>query len=42
MTTRTSPDIDLLSGTFYTSDPYVTFAWMRREAPAYYDEANAI
>lgn len=42
MTTRTSPDIDLLSGTFYTSDPYVAFAWMRREAPAYYDEANAI
>ena len=43
MTTTTArPDIDLLSGRFYASEPYDAFAWMRREAPAYYDEANAI
>lgn len=42
MATPSAPDIDLLSGAFYTSDPYGAFAWMRREAPAYYDERNAI
>jgi cytochrome P450 family 142 subfamily A polypeptide 1 len=42
MATVTAPDIDLLSGAFYASDPGAAFAWMRRHAPAYYDEANAI
>ena len=43
MTTTTArPEIDLLNGRFYASEPYAAFAWMRREAPAYYDEANAI
>jgi cholest-4-en-3-one 26-monooxygenase len=41
--TETDPGpIDLLSGQFYAGDPYPTFAWMRRHAPAYYDEANDI
>ena len=36
------PDVDLLDGSFYASDPYPTFAWMRRHAPAFYDESNDI
>jgi len=42
MTTVAAPDIDLMSGSFYAAGPYAAFAWMRRHAPAYYDEANAI
>lgn len=42
MTDVSVPAIDLMSGAFYSQDPYPTFAWMRREAPAYYDEANDI
>ncbi len=37
-----TPDIDLLSGSFYSTDPYPAFAWMRRHAPAFYDEGNDI
>lgn len=36
------PDIDLLSGEFHADDPFPAFAWMRRNAPAYFDEANDI
>ena len=32
--------IDLMSGEFFARDPYPAFAWMRRCAPVYYDEAN--
>jgi cholest-4-en-3-one 26-monooxygenase len=32
--------IDLLDGTFYGSDPYEAYAWMRDNAPVYYDERN--
>jgi cholest-4-en-3-one 26-monooxygenase len=32
--------IDLLDGTFYGSDPYDAYAWMRANAPVYYDERN--
>jgi cholest-4-en-3-one 26-monooxygenase len=32
--------IDLMSGTFFGSDPYPAFAWMREHAPVFYDEAN--
>ncbi|HUC37597.1 MAG TPA: cytochrome P450 [Acidimicrobiales bacterium] len=42
MTDVSAPAIDLLSGSFYSQDPYPAFAWMRREAPLYYDEANRI
>jgi cytochrome P450 family 142 subfamily A polypeptide 1 len=42
MSTSTVPDVDLLAGSFYTTDPYAAFAWMRANAPAYYDEKNRI
>jgi cytochrome P450 family 142 subfamily A polypeptide 1 len=42
MTRSGAPDIDLLSGEFYAGDPFPAFAWMRRHAPAYHDEANDI
>jgi len=42
VTDVSAPAIDLMSGAFYSQDPYPSFAWMRREAPAYYDEANDI
>jgi cytochrome P450 family 142 subfamily A polypeptide 1 len=42
MTDPGAPDIDLLSGEFYAGDPFPTFAWMRRQAPAYYDRGNDI
>jgi len=32
--------IDLLSGTFYGREPHDAYAWMRANAPVYYDEAN--
>ncbi len=35
-------DVDLLDGEFYARDPYPVFAWMRREAPAYFDEHNGL
>ena len=34
--------IDLLDGAFYVSDPYPTYAWMRDEAPAYWDSTNEL
>jgi cholest-4-en-3-one 26-monooxygenase len=40
-----SPDtrtIDLLDGDFYVNDPYPTYAWMRANAPAYWDETNEL
>lgn len=35
-------NISLLDGHFYAGDPFPTFAWMRRHAPAYYDEQGDI
>jgi cytochrome P450 family 142 subfamily A polypeptide 1 len=32
--------IDLMSGAFYGREPHDAYAWMRRHAPVYYDEAN--
>jgi cytochrome P450 family 142 subfamily A polypeptide 1 len=32
--------INLMDGSFYGGDPFPAFEWMRRNAPAYYDEAN--
>jgi len=40
MTVTGAPVIDLLDGKFYAGDPFPAFAWMRANAPAYYDEAN--
>ncbi|HEX3947707.1 MAG TPA: hypothetical protein VHW47_08370, partial [Acidimicrobiales bacterium] len=32
--------IDLMSGAFFAGDPHPAYAWMRREAPVFYDETN--
>jgi cytochrome P450 family 142 subfamily A polypeptide 1 len=32
--------IDLMSGEFYGREPHEAYAWMRANAPVYYDEAN--
>ncbi len=32
--------IDLLDGTFYGREPHDAYAWMRANAPVYYDERN--
>jgi cholest-4-en-3-one 26-monooxygenase len=37
-----APHIDLMDGEFYAGDPFPAFAWMRANAPAYYDAANDI
>ena len=42
MTDAAAPRIDLLDGAFYAGNPFPAFAWMRRNAPAYYDEPNDI
>ncbi|MGH9016702.1 MAG: cytochrome P450 [Acidimicrobiales bacterium] len=42
MTTTDAPHIELMAGTFYANDPFPAFAWMRRQAPAYYDEKGEI
>ncbi len=38
----TPVDIDLVDGAFYGNDPFPAFAWMRRHAPAYFDERNGV
>jgi cholest-4-en-3-one 26-monooxygenase len=35
-------DIDLLAGEWYASQPYELWAWMRDNAPLYYDEPNDV
>jgi cytochrome P450 family 142 subfamily A polypeptide 1 len=42
--TTAPPDlgIDLLAGRFFADDPSAAFAWMRANAPIYYDEANDV
>lgn len=42
MTQTVRHDIDLLDGEWYASRPYEEWAWMRREAPVYRDEANDV
>jgi cytochrome P450 family 142 subfamily A polypeptide 1 len=34
--------IGLTDGTFWAGDPFPAFAWMRREAPAFYDETAGV
>ena len=36
------PEIDLISGAFYASDPDSAYRWMREHAPVYYDAPNDI
>jgi cytochrome P450 family 142 subfamily A polypeptide 1 len=38
----TRDDIDLVSGEFYGSDPQEPYAWMRTNAPVYFDERNGV
>jgi cytochrome P450 family 142 subfamily A polypeptide 1 len=35
-------NLDFLDVGFYTSDPFDTYAWLRRHAPVYRDEKNAL
>jgi cholest-4-en-3-one 26-monooxygenase len=35
-------DIDLLDGGWYAREPHEAWDWMRQNAPAYYDERNAV
>lgn len=39
-TATTEPWIDLMDGRFFADDPLAAFAWMRRHAPVFHDEAN--
>ena len=42
-TVTQAPDdlgIDLMAGTFYEREPHDAYAWMRANAPVYYDEPN--
>jgi len=38
----TRPEIRLLDGQFYGSDPVEHYAWMRENAPIYYDEVGQV
>jgi cytochrome P450 family 142 subfamily A polypeptide 1 len=38
----THPDIDLVAGEFYARDPQDLYAWMRANAPVYFDEVNGV
>jgi cytochrome P450 family 142 subfamily A polypeptide 1 len=38
----TRDDIDLVSGDFYGSDPQDQYAWMRANAPVYFDQKNGV
>jgi len=42
MTVTETPNINLMAGTFYSDNPFPAFAWMRRHAPAYYDERGEV
>jgi cytochrome P450 family 142 subfamily A polypeptide 1 len=35
-------NIGLTDGTFYGGDPFPAFAWMRKEAPAFFDEKSGV
>ena len=37
-----NPALRLLEGEFYADGPHPHFAWMRREAPVYWDPAGAV
>jgi cytochrome P450 family 142 subfamily A polypeptide 1 len=37
-----SRSFDLLDGSWYASQPYDDWAWMREHAPAYYDDVNQV
>jgi cytochrome P450 family 142 subfamily A polypeptide 1 len=37
-----NPDIDLLEGSFYVDKPREKYAWMRANAPVYFDDPNGV
>ncbi len=37
-----NPSINLLDGNFYATDPHPSFAWMRANAPIYWDEQCSV
>jgi cytochrome P450 family 142 subfamily A polypeptide 1 len=41
-TSPTDLSIGLTDGTFYGGDPFPAFAWMREQAPAYFDESAGV
>ena len=42
VTATSSPIIDLLDSDFYVDGPYQTYAWMRENAPLYWDSINEL
>jgi len=42
MTHPTRPEISLMDGRFYADDPHPHFAWMRANAPVYWDEVGQV
>ena len=42
MAHETRSDIDLLDGEWYARQPYEQWAWMRDNAPVYWDEPNQV
>jgi cytochrome P450 family 142 subfamily A polypeptide 1 len=40
--TPVNPDIDLLDGSFYVDNTREKYAWMRANAPVYFDEPNGV
>jgi cholest-4-en-3-one 26-monooxygenase len=38
----THPDVDLVAGEFWAGDPHTALAWMRDNAPVYWDEAGQV
>jgi len=36
------PEVDLLDGAFYVTDPYPIYAWMRANEPVYWDSTNEL
>ena len=37
-----SREFDLLDGAWYVNDPYPDYAWLRENAPAYWDATNEL
>ena len=42
MSHPTRADIDLVDGRFYVDDPHEKYAWMRANAPVYFDAPNGV
>lgn len=36
------PEVDLLDGRWYATEPHETWTWMRQNAPVYYDQKNDV